>query len=66
MALQSSGAVNIVISKPFQNKHIGKRVINELIRMAKEQGIQELRAEIYSFNTQSQRMFQSIGFKKSG
>ena len=64
MALQPNGEVNIVISKPFQNKHIGRRVINEFIRMAKEQGIQELRAEIYSFNTLSQRMFQSIGFKK--
>ena len=64
VCLQPNGEVNIVISKPFQNKHIGRRVINEIIRMAKEQGIQELHAEIYSFNTQSQRMFQSIGFKK--
>jgi len=64
VCLQDNGEINIVISKLFQNKHIGRRVINEIIQLAKEKGIQELYAEIYSFNTQSQKMFQSIGFKK--
>lgn len=64
VCLQPSGEVNIVISKPFQNKHIGRRVIKEIIRLAKEKEIQELHAEIYSFNKQSQKMFQSIGFVK--
>lgn len=64
VCLQPSGEVNIVISKLFQNKHIGRRVINEIIQLAKEKDIQELHAEIYSFNIQSQKMFQSIGFKK--
>lgn len=64
VCLQPSGEVNIVISKPFQNKHIGRRVIIEIIKIAKEKNIQELHAEIYSFNKQSQKMFQSIGFKK--
>ena len=64
VCLQPSGEINIVISKSFQNKHIGRRVINEIIQLAKEKNIEELHAEIYSFNTQSQKMFQSIGFKK--
>lgn len=62
--MQSSGEVNIVIAKPFQNKHIGRRVIKEIIQLAKEKHIFELHAEIYSFNTQSQKMFQHIGFNK--
>lgn len=62
VCLQPSGEINIVIAKPFQNKHIGRRVIVELIALAREKGIPELHAEIYSFNTQSQAMFQSIGF----
>ncbi len=61
---QPSGEVNIVIAKPFQNKHIGRRVIKEIIQLAKEKGLQELHAEIYSFNTQSKKMFQSMGFTK--
>ena len=64
VCLQPSGEVNIVIAKPFQNRHIGRRVMNEIIQLAKEKDIQELHAEIYTFNTQSQKMFQSIGFKK--
>ena len=64
VCLQPNGEVNIVIAKPFQNKHIGRRVINEIIRLAKEKNIPQLHAEIYTFNTQSQKMFQSMGFKK--
>ena len=64
VCLQPNGEVNIVIAKPFQNKHIGRRVINEIIQLAKEKNIPQLHAEIYCFNTQSQKMFQSIGFKK--
>lgn len=64
VCLQPSGEVNIVIAKPFQNKHIGRRVIKEITQLAKEKGLQELHAEIYSFNTQSQKMFQSMGFTK--
>lgn len=63
VCLQPSGEVNIVISKPFQNKHIGRRVIGELIRLARAMDIPELHAEIYAFNRQSQKMFESIGFQ---
>ena len=64
VCLQPSGEVNIVIAKPFQNKHIGRRVINEIIQLAREKNMHELQAVIYIFNTQSQKMFQSVGFKK--
>lgn len=64
VCLQPDGEVNIVVSKPFQNKRIGRKVIGEIIRLAKEKGISELYAVIYSFNTQSQRMFKSVGFKR--
>ena len=64
--MQSSGEVNIVIAKPFQNKHIGRRVIREIIQLAREKGLPELHAEIYSFNKQSQTMFQSVGFVQTG
>lgn len=47
----------------MKNRHIGRRVINEIIKLAKEKSIQELHAEIYSFNIQSQKMFQSMGFE---
>lgn len=65
VCLQPRGEVSIVIAKPFQNKHIGRRVIKEIIQLAKEKNIPQLHAEIYAFNTQSQRMFQSVGFVKA-
>ena len=64
VCLQPDGEVNIVVAKPFQNKHIGRRVMDGIIQLAREKGIQELHAQIYSFNTQSQKMFTSIGFRQ--
>ncbi|MBQ6997880.1 MAG: GNAT family N-acetyltransferase [Oscillospiraceae bacterium] len=65
VCLQPDGEINIVIAKPFQNRHIGRRVIGEIINLAKEKNIPQLRAQIYTFNTQSQRMFQKAGFTKA-
>lgn len=55
-----------MVAKPFQNRHIGRRVIGEIIRLAGEQGIGTLHATIYSFNAQSRRMFESVGFRQTG
>ena len=62
VCLQSDGEINIVVAKPYQNKHIGRRVIYEILQLAKEREFCELYAVIYSFNTQSRRMFESVGF----
>ena len=66
VCLQFSGEVNIVIAKPYQNKHIGRRVMLDVIQLAREMDLKELHAQIYGFNAQSQRMFESVGFVKTG
>jgi len=65
VCLQPDGEITIVVARPFQNRHIGRRVIREIIRMAQEKNISGLYAQIYDFNTQSQRMFESAGFFKA-
>lgn len=65
VSLQDNAEVSIVVCKEYQNLHIGRRCIAEMLVLAKEKGMREVRANIYSFNTQSQRMFESAGFKKA-
>ena len=36
----------------------------QMIKLAGEKGMERVKANIYPFNTQSQRMFLSVGFKK--
>lgn len=64
VCLQDDGEINIVVAAPFQNKHIGRRVIQGIIALAKEKQIPELHAVIYPFNTQSRKMFESVGFRQ--
>lgn len=66
VCLHPDGEVNIVVARDFQNKHIGRRVISKLAELARAQHIPKLHADIYSFNTQSQRMFEHAGFRKAG
>lgn len=57
----------VIGDKNYRGKGIGKKVIEALIERAKELGYQELKVrEIYTFNIASQRLFESVGFKKSG
>ena len=44
--------------------NIGRNVINEIVKLAREKHMHELYATIYSFNVQSQKAFESIGFTK--
>ena len=57
--------ISIVICREYQNRHIGRRCVENIIGLAKEKGLPEVRAEIYPFNRQSQRMFTSLGFQKA-
>ena len=65
ISLQSTSEIAVVVCKEYQNQHIGRRCVLDMIKLAKEKGMHEVRAKIYSFNKQSQRMFQSIGFQPS-
>ena len=57
--------ISIVICKEYQNRRIGRRCVQNIIQLAKEKGLPQVKAEIYPFNRQSQAMFRSVGFRPS-
>ena len=63
-SLYNGNELAIVISKQFQNQQIGKKCIQQMVLLAKEKGLKDLIANIYSFNQQSKKMFESIGFEQ--
>ena len=65
ISLQDTSEIAIVVCKEYQNQHIGRRCVLDMIKLAKEKGMSRIKANIYSFNKQSQKMFQSIGFQPS-
>lgn len=62
VTLRDNNEVCIVVCKEYQNRHIGRRCIQSMLDLARTKGIDEVKANIYSFNTQSRKMFESIGF----
>lgn len=66
VSLRDSGEIAIVVCKEYQNRHIGRRCVSELLKLAAEKGMAQVTANIYAFNHQSQRMFLAIGFEKTG
>ncbi len=61
-SLRDNEEISIVVSKDYQNRHIGRRCVLEMITLAREKGMKAVKANIYSFNHQSRKMFQGIGF----
>lgn len=66
VSLRNNSVLAIVICSEYQNLHIGRRCIAEMLKLAREKGMDSVRAEIYSFNGQSRRMFLSLGFVQTG
>ena len=64
VSLRDNSEIAIVICKEYQNKHIGRLCVLDMIKLAKEKGMEKVKSNIYSFNKQSQRMFKSVGFNK--
>ena len=65
VSLRDNTEVAIVVCKDYQNQHIGRRCVKEMIKLAREKGMKTVQANIYSFNEQSKKMFESIGFIKT-
>lgn len=66
VSLRDSGEIAIVVCKEYQNRHIGRRCVLEMLRLAEEKGMAQATANIYSFNRQSQQAFLAVGFEKTG
>lgn len=65
VTLRDNGELAIVVSKAWQNRGIGRRCIQEMLRLAKEKGGSQVTANVYAFNAQSRKMFQSCGFRQT-
>lgn len=59
-----NGKIGMAICHEYQNRHVGRTVINAAVNRAAQVGWDKLEAEIYSFNRQSQKAFTSAGFEK--
>ena len=62
VTLRDNGEIAIVVCREFQNRHIGRRCVADMLKLAREKGMARVTANIYAFNGQSRRMFTSIGF----
>lgn len=66
VSLRNNSELAIVICSEYQNRHIGRRCIADMLKLAREKGMDSVRAEIYAFNEQSRTMFLSLGFVQTG
>ena len=62
VTLRDNGELAIVVCREFQNRHIGRRCVLDMLKLAREKDMARVTANIYAFNEQSRRMFTSIGF----
>jgi RimJ/RimL family protein N-acetyltransferase len=57
----------VIGNADYRGKGIGRQVVRALIQRAAELGYREIKVrEIYTYNIASQKLFESVGFKKNG
>lgn len=59
------GEISIVISRAYQNRHIGRLVIAALLQRGMQLGLDRISETIYRFNKQSRRAFLAAGFRQT-
>ncbi|MBD5080717.1 MAG: GNAT family N-acetyltransferase [Ruminococcaceae bacterium] len=63
ISLTENEEISIVICREYQNKHIGRKCVKNIVELAREKGMKQVKANIFSFNLQSKNMFLSLGFE---
>lgn len=64
ISLLDSGEICIVICREYQGLKIGSRSLRNILSLAEEKGLPEVKARIFPFNTVSRMMFESAGFRR--
>lgn len=65
VSLRNNSEIAVVVCREFQNRHIGRRCVKEMLKLAEEKGMESVKANIFAFNHQSRHMFESVGFYKT-
>ncbi len=50
VSLRDNAEVAIVICKEYQNRHIGRRCVLDMLALAREKGMKTVKSKYYSFN----------------
>jgi len=58
----TSGEVAILVHDKFQGKHLGSKFVEMLISIARERGLEEVRADVLTENDRMLKVFKQLGF----
>ena len=58
----TSGEVAVLVQDQFQGKHLGTKFVEVLIEIAKERGLEEIRADVLTENKSMLKVFTRLGF----
>lgn len=53
---------DLYVVPKFRRMGVGKRLLKEVDKIAKRKGIKRLQSRIYTFNTPSRKLFESVGY----
>lgn len=64
--LNEGNITNIAIKKEYQQQGIGTKLINTMMKQAKEEGIEALTLEVRISNVKAQHVYEKLGFQGVG
>ena len=61
-----TGSLGMGILKPYRGKGLGSRMMEEVIRQAKANGLEKICLEVYSHNEAGRALYKKFGFVEEG
>ena len=58
----TSGELAVLVQDRFQGKHLGSKFVEVLIGIARERGLEEVRADVLTENKNMLNVFRRLGF----
>src|SRR4030042_3237158 len=58
----TSGEVAVLVQDKFQGKHLGTKFVEGLIEIARERGLEDIRADVLAENESMLKVFRRLGF----
>ncbi len=58
----TSGELAVLVQDKFQEKHLGTKFVEMLVEIARERGLEDVRADVLTENGSMLKVFKRLGF----
>lgn len=64
--LETADISNVAVAKEYRRQHIAKRMMEDILRRAKDRGVRQVTLEVRETNVPAIQLYEGMGFQEAG